>query len=161
MHRLLSGADGPFDFSQRWCVTLLCCLLAIPTLRAASPSDSLQDVVDELRGRLGIVAAVRVTIVPRNALLVSVEARKDRDNTFQMSFDEDFIAQLDEEELRAVIAHELGHVWIFTHHPYLQTERLANNVAMRVISRDSLRRVYEKMSQRGIGKGNFAGFLGQ
>ena len=33
--------------------------------------------------------------------------------------------------------HELGHVWIFTHHPYLQTEQLANRIAMRLVSRTS------------------------
>jgi hypothetical protein len=25
------------------------------------------------------------------------------------------------------IAHEVGHVWVFTHHPYLQTEKLGES----------------------------------
>jgi len=39
----------------------------------------------------------------------------------------------------------LGHVWIFTHHPYLQTELLANQVALRVVSRENSERIYEKV----------------
>ena len=48
-------------------------------------------------------------------------------------------------ELSASIGHELGHVWIFTHHPYLQTELLANQVALRVVSRENSERIYEKV----------------
>jgi predicted Zn-dependent protease len=77
-----------------------------------------------------------------------------------MSFEENFLTQLDSTELRAVIAHELGHVWIFTHHPYLQTERLANDVAMRVVSRESLQKVYGKVWERGGVKGDLIQFLG-
>ena len=44
-----------------------------------------------------------------------------------------------------MVAHELGHVWIYTHHPYLQTEQLANQIAMRVVSRESLDSVYGKV----------------
>jgi hypothetical protein len=47
--------------------------------------------------------------------------------------------------LRAALAHELGHVWVFTHHPFLQTERLANEVGRRVVSRASLERLYKKL----------------
>jgi hypothetical protein len=78
-----------------------------------------------------------------------------------MSFDARFLASLHDEELIAIVAHELGHVWIFTHHPYLQTERLANSVAMRVVSRESLERVYVKVWQREGVKGNLAQFLGE
>jgi Peptidase family M48 len=123
--------------------------------------ERVQEVVDELRDRLGIGAVVDAVIVPTNALLVSVEVQKDRPGAFELSFEADFIDRLDEEELRAVVAHELGHVWIFTHHPYLQTERLANDVAMRVVSRESLRKVYEKAWHRGGVKGDLARFLGQ
>ena len=59
-----------------------------------------------------------------------------------------------------ILAHELGHVWVSTHHPYLQTERLANSIAMRVVSRDSLERVYEKMWARDGRKGDLLAFLG-
>jgi predicted SprT family Zn-dependent metalloprotease len=66
-------------------------------------------------------------------------------SSFVVEFDKNFLASLDQEELRAVIAHELGHVWIFTHHPYLQTEALANQKAMEVVGRETLERVYEKV----------------
>jgi predicted Zn-dependent protease len=78
-----------------------------------------------------------------------------------MSFEERFLTGVDDEELRAIIAHELGHVWIFTHHPYLQTERLANTVAMRAVSRASLERVYIKVWEREGTKGDLTRFLGQ
>ncbi len=51
-------------------------------------------------------------------------------------------------EVRAVVAHELGHVWMFTHHPYLPTEMLANEVALRVVDRQVLEQVYEKVWKR-------------
>jgi len=52
-------------------------------------------------------------------------------------------------------------VWIFTHHPYLQTEELANQIAMRAVSRASLERVYAKVWERGGTKGDLARFLGE
>jgi hypothetical protein len=128
---------------------------------APTPASHVQSIVDELKERLAIPSAVTVSVVTSNPLLVSVEpARSDR-GTFEMTFEEAFLAQLDDEELRAVIAHELGHVWIFTHHPYLHTERLANTVAMRVVTRESLERVYGKVWERGGAKGDLVHFLGQ
>ena len=128
--------------------------------RAPNPAAQVQLVVDELNGRLTIPSEVTVWVVASNPLLVSVEPDKGRRGTFVMSFEETFLAQLDPTELRAVIAHELGHVWIFTHHPYLQTERLANEVAMRVVSRQSLEKVYSKVWERGGAKGDLVQFLG-
>jgi hypothetical protein len=49
---------------------------------------------------------------------------------------------------------------VFTHHPYLQTERLANQIAMRVVSRGSLAGVYRKLWERGGVKGDLQAFLG-
>ena len=57
-------------------------------------------------------------------------------------------------------AHELGHVWIYTHHPYLQTEREANTVAMRAVPRASLERVYTKVWEHQGTIGDLARFLG-
>jgi hypothetical protein len=39
-------------------------------------------------------------------------------------------------------------VWIFTHHPFLQTEELANQIAMQVVPRDTLAAVYDKVWKR-------------
>ena len=51
-------------------------------------------------------------------------------------------------------------MWIFTHFPFLQTERGANDVALRVVSRDALERVYAKVWARGGAKGDLVRFLG-
>src|SRR5262249_28747200 len=56
-----------------------------------------------------------------------------------------FLQSLDDNELRAALAHELGHVWIYTHHPYLQTERFANIIGQRVVNRASFEKVYTKL----------------
>jgi hypothetical protein len=114
----------------------------------------LQDLVDDFRTRLAIPDVVMVSIVPENKLLVSVERSKDGDRGFTATFEAGFLDSLNEDELGAVIAHELGHVWIFTHHPYLQTEELANEVALRVVSRESLDEVYEKVWKRTGTKGD-------
>lgn len=119
-----------------------------------------QSVIDELRVELSIPAEVTASMVARNPLLVSVGPAA-RAGTFTLTFEDGFVDTLDDAELRAVIAHELGHVWIFTHHPYLQTEKLANDVAMRVVSRDTLRDVYGKVWERTGLKGDLARFLGQ
>jgi len=101
-----------------------------------------------------------VTIVPANALMMSVEAPEEPTKPFVLSIDATFLNTLTDEEIEAAIAHELGHVWIFTHHPYLQTEGLANQIAMRAVSRASLERVYAKVWERGGTKGDLARFLG-
>lgn len=120
-----------------------------------------QGLVDQLKTDLSLPHPVVVELVADNALMASVERVKGRDDTFRLSLDARFLDELDEDELRAVVAHELGHVWIFTHHPYLHTERLANQVAMRVVSREVLSRVYHKVWQRGGAKGDLARFLGE
>jgi len=81
----------------------------------------------------------------KNPKLFSVTPAEHRPGTFLLSAEEDFARGLSEAELRAAIAHELGHVWIFTHFPYLQTEELANDIASRVVSRDILGPLYEKV----------------
>jgi predicted Zn-dependent protease len=92
---------------------------------------------------------------------LSVETRSGRSGPFVISVDETFIESLTPSEQEAALAHELGHVWIYTHHPYLQTEKLANDIALRVVSRSTLEPVYEKVWKRTGMKGNLAEFIGQ
>jgi hypothetical protein len=131
-----------------------------PAAPAGEAVARIQLSVDRLRAELGIPEAVVVSVLPDVALVVSVEAPDDSGGAFQLSIDERFLAELNNEELDAAVAHELGHVWVFTHHPYLQTEHLANQIAMRVVSRESLARVYQKVWERGGTKGDLVSFLG-
>ena len=157
----------PFPFTPS--TMCLSCLLLLSVAAASSGSDYIsrnspkrvQVVVDDLASRLSLPVTVSATVVRTNPLLVSVEPQQGQDNTFVLSFEDGFLDELDDEDLRAVIAHELGHVWIFTHHPYLQTERLANSVALRVVSRRSLEKVYDKVWGRSGTKGDIVRFLGR
>ena len=119
-------------------------------------TNRFQVLVDDFRVRLSIPDAVVVSIIAKNALVVSVERIKD--GQFALSVEDGFLDTLNDDELRAVVAHELGHVWIFTHHPYLQTEESANRIALRLVSRDSLERVYDKVWTRAGTRGYQAYF---
>ena len=119
-------------------------------------AEHIVSIVEELKKDLSIPDVVEVAIVPVNKLIVSVERVNDRKDVFLLSLQADFLSGLSPAELEAVIAHELGHVWIFTHHPYLQTEELANQVAMRVVSRASLESVYARVWARTGAKGDLA-----
>jgi hypothetical protein len=121
---------------------------------------SLQDRTDDLRRRLEIAERVHVTLIDHNPLVMSVETLNGRGGPFVISVDRDFIQQLTDAEIEAALAHELGHVWIYTHHPYLQTERLANDIAMRVVDRAVFEPVYEKVWSRTGIRGNLIEFLG-
>jgi hypothetical protein len=121
---------------------------------------SLQDLTDDLRARLEITERVHVTLVEHNPLVMSVETLAGRTGPFVISIDREFIRELGPEELEAAIAHELGHVWIYTHHPFVQTERLANDIAMRVVRRAAFEPVYEKVWARTGIKGNLIEFIG-
>jgi len=156
---------------QRWVVVLLCAgalhFAAAPVTASGEDGrdertiaiDRLQDVTDELRRRLDILERVLVTIVDHNPLVMSVETLAGRSGPFVITADAKFAASLSDEELKAALAHELGHVWIFTHHPYLQTERLANEIALRVISPELLVPVYEKVWKRTGARGNLAEYI--
>ena len=121
--------------------------------------DRLQEVTDALRQRLNILERVMVTIVDHNPLVMSVETLSGRSGPFILSADAQFFQSLNDEELKEAVAHELGHVWIYTHHPYLQTERLANEVALRVVSPELLVPVYEKVWKRTGARGNLAEYI--
>jgi len=116
----------------------------------------IQAIADEFRARLEIPGQVSVQVVSRDQRLVSVRRPNGRKDSFLLSFDQSFLASLTEEELRAAIAHEFGHIWIFTHHPYLHTEALANRTAMQLVSRESLEKVYTKVTQFGGSKQELA-----
>jgi hypothetical protein len=119
----------------------------------------LQSVVDALKTRLAIPEPVTVAIVLSDPLMMSVKPI-DQARAFELSIEAAFLNVLTELEIEAAIAHELGHVWVFTHHPFLQTEQLANEIAMRVVKREHLERVYEKVWMREGSKGDMARFLG-
>jgi hypothetical protein len=113
--------------------------------RAHEAAAAIQAIADDFRTRLLIPGEVVVTIVPRNDHLVSVERSQENPTVLILSFEEDFLLTLEGEEVKAAVAHEMGHVWIFHTHPFLQTEALANWKAEELVSRESLQRVYEKV----------------
>jgi hypothetical protein len=125
---------------------------------ASAMAVRLQALVDLLRTELAIPQDVTLEVVDENPLMASVEPAKSGDG-FVLSIEGAFASRLTDDELKGVIAHELGHVWIFTHHPYLQTEQLANRIAMRLVSRENLEQVYEKVWKNGA-KGDLGRFLG-
>jgi len=127
---------------------------------SAAADGKLQSIVTNLKARLSISVAVVVSIVPTDPLIMSVKPPESPKDPFLLSVDAAFLDQLTDDELEAAIAHELGHLWVFTHHPFLQTEELANQIAMRVVSRQSLERVYGKVWARGGTKGDLNRFLG-
>jgi hypothetical protein len=121
---------------------------------------SLQSLADDLRTRLEIEQRVHVTLVDHNPLVMSVETIAGRTGPFIISVDRDFVQELTHDEIAAALAHELGHVWIYTHAPFVQSERLANDIAMRVVSRSAFEPVYEKVWTRTGIKGNLIEFIG-
>jgi peptidase M48-like protein len=112
---------------------------------AVATAPRIQKLVNELRRSLSVTHDVSVELVADNPLKASVEPVKGSGNRFRLAIDRRFLEQLSPDELKAVVAHELGHVWIYTHFPYLQTEQLANQIAMRVVTRESLFLVYGKV----------------
>jgi hypothetical protein len=114
----------------------------------------IQEVVNTLKIRMSIPDTVVVSIVEHNPLVVSAERAKEGSGVFSLSIDRDFLEGLTTDEISAVVAHELGHVWIFTHHPFLHTEELANQIAMQVVPQDALVAVYDKVWKRVGRKGD-------
>lgn len=129
------------------------------SLREARLAE-VQRLTDDMRAGLSIQPQVIVAFVDRNPLVASVQPPKQPDGAYVLSMEVGFVDTLADDELEAVVAHELGHVWIYSNHPYLQTEQLANRIAMRRVTRDSLERVYEKLWGSGALKGSLSNFLG-
>jgi len=127
-------------------VAVCACVLACASnAHAGDQQARIQRLVDDLKAQLSIGQPVSVSLVATNPKLFSVVPAEQDHRTFLLSVEEDFARTLTDDELRAAVAHELGHVWIFTHFPYLQTEQLANDIASRVVSRDSLAPLYDKV----------------
>lgn len=134
----------------RTCLAALCVCVFVsaPVATQSDQHERIQAVVDELKTQLDIPQTVNVTIVPANPRLFSVAPSAQTHGTFLLSVEEDFARALNDAELKAAVAHELGHVWIYTHFPFLQTEELANDIAARVIGRDSMAPLYAKVWDR-------------
>jgi hypothetical protein len=115
-----------------------------PSLSALSARRA-QKMIDELRLALAIDREVQVAIAVNHPLVFAVEPADPRKERFVLTMELGFLIGLDDDELRAALAHELGHIWIFTHHPFLQTERLANSIGQRVVSRPSFEKLYSKL----------------
>jgi hypothetical protein len=92
--------------------------------------------------------------------MVSSEPLKGPVSGYVISFDRQFLQTLTDEEIIAAVAHELGHVWIFSHHPFLQTEMLANEIALRVVDRETMKKVYTKLWAHTGTAGNIEELLG-
>ena len=136
-----------------------CVVAAERPLAPAPTAERLHGIVSDLKARLEISEPVVVSLVPKNALMMSIAPAR-HGGSFQLEIDATFLATLTDEELEAAIAHELGHAWVFTHHPYLQTEELANQIAMRVVTRATLERLYGKVWKHGGTRGDLACVLG-
>jgi hypothetical protein len=141
----------------------LIALIARTTLVTADTRQSVKKiipVVEDLKRQLGLTSSIEIKLVKNNSLGLSVQPVASRRSDFLLLIDSHFLSRLDSEELRAALAHELGHVWIYTHHPYLQTEELANYIAMRVVPRNSLKRLYVALWAYEGSAGNLDQLLG-
>ena len=157
------GACNSFLFCAALAVALTWMGVGGP-LRAATrageaPALQVQQLVDALRAKLGITAEVRASIVERDPRTLSVQRDPRAPGIFALSVERGFAEGLSAAQLEAALAHELGHVWIYTHHPYLQTEQLANRVAMRAVSR-RLVEVYRTLWGADALHGSLEAFLG-
>jgi hypothetical protein len=122
--------------------------------------DKVIPVVEGLKKKLHITNAIEIKIVDDNPLGLSVEPVDHRRDVFLLRIDGHLLNRLDSQELKAAIAHELGHVWIYTHHPYLQTEALANQIAMRAVNRDAFKKLYTELWSFKGSPGNIQELLG-
>jgi hypothetical protein len=135
--------------------------LLLPGVAAGNPAGSprsveqVEKIVAELAVQLKIDSKVNVAIQEHNERMVSVAPVENSTRAFLLAFDRAFLDSLTDEEVRAAVAHELGHVWIFSTHPYLHTEVLANEIALRVVDRSAMNSLYRKMfTKLGVAPGD-------
>jgi hypothetical protein len=102
-------------------------------------SKRLADMVRNLRTRLQITDNVEIQIDEKNDKMVSSEPLAGGRDGYRISFDRHFLDMLDDDEIQAAIAHELGHVWIFSHH-------------RRTGKRDCNARHISRLSEEGLSK---------
>jgi hypothetical protein len=131
-------------------VSVFVLLSAVPISRDVLDTVSLRtararEIVIQLRTALQIDSDVQVVAVAYHPLVFSVEPLDKQKDHFVLSMEMRFLLLLDDDELYAALAHELGHVWIFKHFPFLQTERLANSIALRVVPRENFESLYMKL----------------
>ena len=134
-------------FFQPICLSLVIVYVAnvMPAATKVDPGTKrIAGILKVLKTQMGISNPTQVEIVERNPIGVSVEPWNRRTD-FLLKIDARLLGLLDEEELTAALAHELGHIWIYTHHPFLHTEALANEIAMCAVTRDSLKKLYVKL----------------
>src|SRR5262245_50400127 len=93
---------------------------AVRSDRNALDMDKLQKVAAQRALLLGIPQHIRVVVGPNSKMVISVEHDSEADE-YRVLIDPKFMEQLNDEDIVTAISHELGHVWIFTHHPFLQT----------------------------------------
>jgi len=120
----------------------------------------LDGVASGLATALGVPGHVEVVVVTRNDLVVSVEPLSKPEDGYRVVFDQRFFERLDDDEIAAALAHEIGHVWIYSHFPFLQTEALANEVALKVTPRKAMESLYSKLWVYTGVKGNIEELLG-
>jgi hypothetical protein len=121
----------------------------------------LDEIASGLATALDVSRRVEVVVVTRNDLVVSVEPLSTPAEGYRVVFEQRFFERLNDDEIAAALAHEMGHVWIYTHFPFLQTEALANEIALKVASRKNLESLYGKLwAYTGV-KGNIQELLGR
>jgi hypothetical protein len=125
-------------------------LLATPVANDSPSNVSLrakraQEFVDQLRTALSISSVVQMAVVAYHPLVFAVQPVDTQKEHFLLTMELGFLLMLKDDELRAAMAHELGHVWIYLHHPFLQTERMANVVGQRVVDRSDFEKLYVKL----------------
>jgi hypothetical protein len=90
-----------------------------PTNIASLRARRAQEFVDQLRTELTIRNEIQIAVVVYHPLVFSVQPIDIDKTRYLMTMELGFLLMLKDDELRAAIAHELGHVWIYTHHPFL------------------------------------------
>src|SRR5262249_43881757 len=94
-------------------------ILAEQTLPQKEMIKRIQAITTQLESRLQMTQEIEVSIVPVEARMLSVQRNRNASGTgelFLITLDRTFVEGLTEKELTAALAHELGHVWIFSHH---------------------------------------------